>query len=66
MSPKQCRISNYIQGKMSIKIPDKALENAVHHTETLSSKITALTRPRWVSDEGKRGKGEKVQLHFKI
>lgn len=66
MSPKHCRISNYIQGKMSIKIPDKALENDVHHTETLSSKITALTRPRWVSSEGERGKGEKVQLNFRI
>lgn len=66
MSPRQCRISNYIQGKTSIKIPDKALENVVQHTETLPSKTTALTRPRRISNEGEIGKGEKVQLNFRI
>lgn len=66
MSPKQYHISNYIQAKMGIKIPDKALENSVHRKETLSSEISRLSRPRWISHEGERGKGENIELNFRI
>lgn len=66
MSPKQYHTSNYIQGKMGIKIPDKAPENSVHCKETPSSEISRLSRPRWISHEGERGKGENIEFNFRI
>lgn len=59
---KHCR-ANYIRGKMSIKIPDKALENGVLLKEPLSSKITALTPP----PPSRRGKArENTRLDFRM
>lgn len=62
MSPKQYHISNYIQGKMGIKIPHKAPEKSLPRKETLSSEISRLSPPRWISHEGEKGKGENMEI----